>query len=50
MERGIDWEAKSVVFVGALLIMVVISSGTEAGVTLSIIVKAGRSNTVVGSA
>lgn len=37
------------VFVGALLIYVETRVGTEAGVTFSIIVKAGRRRTVVGS-
>jgi hypothetical protein len=41
---------KGDVLVGAVSINVVISSGTEAAVTFSIIVKAGKSRIVVGSA
>lgn len=45
-----DWEALSgVVFVGAESICCRIRSGTVAGVTLSINVKAGRRRTVVGA-
>lgn len=40
--------AKGVVFVGAVAMTCSINSGTRAGVTLSTIVKAGRSSTVVG--
>lgn len=42
-------EVKGWVFVGALSIMEVISSGTRAGVTFSMMLKDGNSSTVVGS-
>jgi len=42
-----DAEESGVVFVGAELMMSVIKSGTVAGVTFSMIVKDGSSNTVV---
>lgn len=38
-----------VLFVGALLMCSVMRVGTDSGVTLSIMVKAGNNNTVVGS-
>ncbi len=41
--------ARGEVFVGALLMISVMRIGTVAGVTFSIIVKAGSNKTVVGS-
>jgi hypothetical protein len=48
-DRGIRLPVRGVVDVGALSMYVVIKFGTEAGVTFSMIVKAGRRRTVVGS-
>jgi hypothetical protein len=45
--RGFDATVSGVVFVGAELIMSVIRFGTTAGVTFSIRVNDGSSNTVV---
>lgn len=49
-EVGIEIGPKGVVFVGALLINSEIRVFTDAGVTFSIMTKAGRRRTVVGSA
>lgn len=49
-EAGMDTGPRGVIFVGALLIYSDISVFTVLGVTFSIIIKAGRRRTVVGSA
>lgn len=45
---AVEEEGRRVVFVGAWLMIEVTRSGTEAGVTFSISVKAGRRRHVVG--
>lgn len=49
-EAGIEIGPKGVVFVGALLMNSEMRVFTDAGVTFSIMTKAGRRRTVVGSA
>lgn len=49
-EAGMDTGPRGVIFVGALLIYSEIRVLTVFGVTFSIIIKAGRRRTVVGSA
>lgn len=48
-DLGIEIGPKGVVFVGALSINSVISMLTDFGVTFSMIIKAGRRSTLVGS-
>lgn len=48
--KGILGLERGEVLIGAVLMILVIKEGTEAGVTFSMIVKAGRRRIVVGSA